>query len=84
MLQWRRPEGGGSIEPGKVCGKVREAREKAGLTQAQLAAACGVTRQTIGLIEAERYNPTVRLALLIARVVGSRLDELFWLEGPRQ
>ncbi len=76
--------GDGTIEPGKVCSLVREARESAGLTQADLALSCGVTRQTIGLIEAGRYNPTVRLALLIARAVGKRIDQLFWLgEGKR-
>ncbi len=59
---------------------MREAREEAGLTQGELAAACGVTRQTIGLIEAERYNPTLRLALHIARTLGKNIDQLFWLE----
>jgi len=63
---------------------VREAREETGLTQAELARSCGVTRQTIGLIEAGRYNPTVRLALLIARTVGKHIDQLFWLEEGKR
>lgn len=66
-------------KPG-IGNRVREARVAAGLTQLDLADACGVTRQTIGLVEAGRYNPTLRLALLIARIVGRGLDELFWLE----
>lgn len=66
-------------KPG-IGNRVREARTAASLTQQDLADACGVTRQTIGLVEAGRYNPTLRLALLIARIVGRGLDELFWLE----
>lgn len=76
--------GGDVIEPGKVRSMVREAREETGLTQAELALSCGVTRQTIGLIEAGRYNPTVRLALLIARTVSKRIDQLFWLEEGKR
>lgn len=66
-------------KPG-IGNRVREARAAAGLTQQDLADACGVTRQTIGLVEAGCYNPTLRLALLIARIVGRSLDEVFWLE----
>jgi len=69
-----------------VANAVREARTAAGLTQVDLANRCGVTRQTIGLIEAGRYNPTVKLALLISRAVGRSIAHLFWLtdEGDRQ
>jgi len=62
-----------------VANAVREARLAAGLTQVELADRCGVTRQTIGLIEAGRYNPTVKLALLISRAVGRSIADLFWL-----
>jgi putative transcriptional regulator len=40
-----------------------------------------VTRQTIILIEAGKYNPTLKLCLLIKKVTGKRLDELFWIKG---
>jgi len=63
---------------------VRVARVTADLTQKSLATAVGVTRQTIGLIEAHRYNPTIKLCLMIAEATGKTLDELFWIEGGRE
>ena len=47
--------------------------------QEQLADLVGVTRQTIGLIEAGKYNPTLKLCLAMSRVLGKGLDELFWI-----
>ncbi|MCW8924948.1 MAG: helix-turn-helix transcriptional regulator [Xanthomonadales bacterium] len=57
------------------------ARVECGLTQAQLADQVGVTRQTIGLIEAGGYNPTLNLCLKLAWVTNKTLDELFWIQG---
>ena len=54
------------------------ARVENNLTQAELAEKVGVTRQTIGLIENGKYNPTLNLCLAIARVLNKTLDELFW------
>jgi len=59
--------------------RVRLARVEKGLSQAELAKRVGVTRQTIGLIEAGRYNPSLRLCLILARETGRSLDELFWI-----
>jgi putative transcriptional regulator len=61
--------------------KLKVARVETDLTQQQLADLVGVTRQTIGLIEANRYNPTLKLCLMLAEVTGKTLDELFWIEG---
>jgi putative transcriptional regulator len=61
--------------------KLKLARVEKDLTQQQLADLVGVTRQTIGLIEARKYNPTLKLCLLLAKVTGKSLDELFWIEG---
>jgi putative transcriptional regulator len=61
--------------------KVKLARIEANLTQQELADQVGVTRQTIGLIEAEKYNPTIQLCLLIARTTQKDLDELFFIKG---
>lgn len=58
--------------------RLKLARIERGLTQAELAERAGVTRQTIGLIEAGGYNPTLNLCLQLARVTGKTLDELFW------
>ena len=43
-----------------------------------LADAIGVTRQTIGLIEAGKYNPTLSLCLAICKTLDKTLDQLFW------
>ena len=64
-----------------VGNKVKLARVEKNLSQQELADLVGVTRQTIGLIEAGKYNPTLMLCLLIARETGKKLDELFWIEG---
>jgi len=68
------------LNTGKVRNHLRVARAERNMTQAELAKGVGVTRQTIGLIEGGEYNPTLRLCLLIAAVLGKGLDELFWLE----
>lgn len=60
--------------------KLKLARVERDLSQAQLAEAVGVTRQTIGLIEAGGYNPTLNLCIQICKVLGKTLDELFWEE----
>ena len=58
--------------------KLKLARVERNLTQAELAEKAGVTRQTVGLIENGRYNPTLHLCVAIARVLGKTLDDLFW------
>jgi len=63
--------------------RLKVARVEKGLTQAELADRAGVTRQTIGLIEAGRYNPTLKLCLILARITGRSLNDLFWIKGER-
>ncbi|MBN1371028.1 MAG: helix-turn-helix transcriptional regulator [Anaerolineaceae bacterium] len=60
--------------------RVKLARVEKGLTQEELANLAGVTRQTIGLIEAGKYNPTLKLCLSISQITGKGLDELFWIK----
>lgn len=60
--------------------KLKAARAAMQLSQSELAARVGVTRQTIGMIEAGDYNPTLNLCLNICHVLGKTLDELFWTE----
>lgn len=58
--------------------KMKAARAEKDMTQADLAAAVGATRQTINAIEKGEYNPTIRLCRSICRALGKTLDELFW------
>ncbi|WP_072916497.1 helix-turn-helix transcriptional regulator [Geodermatophilus obscurus] len=56
---------------------VRAARTASGLTQADLAGAVGVTRQTVVAVEAGDYAPSVYLALAIAARLGRTVEQLF-------
>ena len=58
--------------------KLKMARVEHDMTQGDLADAIGVTRQTIGLIEAGKYNPTLSLCLAICKTLDKTLDQLFW------
>ena len=64
--------------PGKKNLRMRAARAAVGLSQADLAEAVGVTRQTIGLIEAGGYNPTLNLCVAICKALRVTLNDLFW------
>lgn len=57
---------------------MRQARLHAGYSQQQLADAVGATRQTIGLIEVGRYNPSLKLCTSICKTLGVTLNDLFW------
>jgi len=58
--------------------KIKAARVEKDWTQEDLAKSVGVTRQTIGLIESGKYNPTIKLCLSIAKALNKTLDDLFW------
>ena len=60
--------------------KMRIARIQCDMNQEDLANAIGVTRQTIGLIEAGNYNPSLNLCIAICRALGTTLNDLFWGE----
>lgn len=57
--------------------RLKAARAARGLSQAQLAAAVHISRQTMNAIEGGDYNPTIRLCRAICRQLGCTLDELF-------
>ena len=59
---------------------VRELRAGAGLSQAALGAALGVSRQTVNAIENGRYDPSLPLAISIARHFGSAVEEIFHVD----
>ena len=54
------------------------------LSQADLAKIIKVSRQTIVLIEQEKYNPSLKLCLAICHVLNTTLDELFWKEKENE
>lgn len=58
--------------------KMKSARAILDMSQAQLAEAVGVTRQTIGMIEAGKFNPSLQLCVAICKELGKTLDEIFW------
>ena len=60
--------------------KLKAARAGRDLSQEELANLVGVTRQTIGMIEAGKYNPSLNLCIAICKELGKTLDELFWEE----
>ena len=61
--------------------KLKLARVEKDLSQAELAEKVGVTRQTIGLIEAGGYNPTLNLCIAICKALDKTLDQVFWEEN---
>ena len=62
----------------RITNQIRRLRFDAGeMTQADLAARVGVTRQTIMAIEAAKYSPSLELAFLIAQAFGKPLDDVF-------
>ncbi|WP_456364841.1 transcriptional regulator (plasmid) [Priestia aryabhattai] len=58
--------------------RIKIARIEKNLTQKDLASKVNVTRQTIGLIEAGKYNPSLKLCIDLAKTLDKTLDELFW------
>lgn len=65
------------VKPTRVTNVIRERRENAQLTQAELARRIGVTRQTLIAIEQGRYSPSLELAFQIAGVFGVPIDDIF-------
>ncbi len=69
------PEGGRRVKT-----RIRELRAKAGLTQEELAREVGVRRETIVFLEQGKYNPSLKLAYKVARVLGTPIEEVFTFE----
>ncbi|MDB8643793.1 MULTISPECIES: helix-turn-helix transcriptional regulator [Streptococcus] len=58
--------------------RVKEFRKELGMSQLELAKDIGVSRQTINMIENDKYNPTLELCLNLARTLQTDLNNLFW------
>jgi len=60
--------------------RIKEYRLKHHLTQEKLADMVGVRRETIIFLEQGKYNPSLKLAHTVARVLKTRIDEIFLLD----
>lgn len=60
--------------------KIKVLRKELGLRQEDLANRVGVTRQTIIAIENDRYNPTLELAMKLAQLLKTPVEEIFQLD----
>lgn len=68
--------------------RIREYRTRLNLTQEELAKAVGVRRETIVFLEQGKYNPSLKLAHDVARILHTTIDDLFIFEevnfGPEE
>ena len=62
--------------------KIRALRQERGMDQSQLAALVGVRRETISRLEKGLYNPSLKLAMDIAKVFGCTVEEIFTFTDP--
>lgn len=60
--------------------KLKSARAALDLSQEDLAKMVGVTRQTIGMIEAGKFNPSLQLCIAICKALEKTLNDIFWEE----
>ena len=58
--------------------KMKFRRIELDMSQTELAKKAGVTRQTIGLIEAGEFKPSIKLCIAICKALGVKLDDIFW------
>ena len=64
----------------RLANGLKEKRGELGLTQAELAERCGVTRKTVNTVENGVFTPSALLALKLARALSEPVEALFWLE----
>ena len=64
-----------------VKNKLRVLRAERNWSQARLAEELGVSRQTINAIETGKYDPSLQLAFKMAKLFGSRIEDIFMPEG---
>lgn len=60
--------------------RIKELRKSGGMRQEDLAKALGVSRQTINAIENDKYNPTLELAMRLAKYLNTTVEKIFILE----
>ena len=68
----------------KLKTRIHELRKERNKQQAELAELVGVRRETIGKLENGKYNPSLKLALDIAKVFGKTVEEVFIFEDDTE
>ena len=68
----------------KLKTRIHELRKERNMQQAELAELVGVRRETIGKLENGKYNPSLKLALDIAKVFGKTVEEVFIFEDDTE
>ena len=68
---------GAAVEMGEFVCCLKQYRQRKGLTQEQLAVLVGVRRETIIRLESGRYNPSLKLAISVSRVLETPIELLF-------
>jgi putative transcriptional regulator len=63
-----------------LANRIRQERERVGLTQAALAEVVGVSRKTVNTVENGIFTPSALLALKLALALNVPVEELFWIE----
>lgn len=63
--------------------RLKELRTEKNINQTDMADLCGVSRQTIHSIEVDKYTPSVELALKIALILGTAVEEIFLLKEKK-
>ena len=66
--------------PERLANRLKERRTELGLTQAELAERCDVTRKTINTVENGVFVPSTVLALKLSRALSEPVEKLFWLD----
>lgn len=64
--------------------RLKERRAALNVNQQEMGRRCGVSRQTVSLIERGDYSPSVTLALTIAKVCGVTVEDVFYLKEEKE
>jgi putative transcriptional regulator len=68
------------VREGDMKTRIKEFRARKDMTQAELAKAVGVRRETIVFLEKGKFNPSLKLAHDVAKLLGTSIDELYIFE----
>ncbi|GJL68634.1 MAG: hypothetical protein NPIRA06_12690 [Nitrospirales bacterium] len=80
-----KPSGRGEVLPQEsVCNRLRDIRKKQGISQVELGAMVGLTRQAVYAIEANQYLPSTNVALRFARTLKCRVEDIFILSNEEE